>query len=254
MNKKLKILVVDDNEDLCKNVADIIESRNYEADMAYNGIQAIEMVNKNHYDLIIMDIKMPVMNGVEAFKKIKVISPETIIIMNTAFAVEDLIKEALREGAFAALKKPLDFDNLFNIINDAIGEDTMILVVDDDKNLCDNMKDILISKGYRISVACDSTSAIQKAQENNFDIILLDMKLPPLNGLETYLAIKNIRPNVVAVVITGYSLEMENTINDILEKGAFACLEKPVDMNKLISLLEQIEKQKANGNIQKPKR
>jgi two-component system, NtrC family, response regulator HydG len=246
VNTKLKILIVDDNEDFCKNMADIMELKKYKVNMAYSGIQAIDMVGKNHYDLIIMDIKMPVMDGVEAFRKIKAISPETIVIMITAFAVEDLIKDALREGAFAALKKPVDFDNLFHIISDAVGEGTMVLIVDDDENLCENMKDILETRGYQVSVAYDSNSAIQKTRENNYDILLIDMKLPPLNGLETYLSIKDIRPKLVAIVITAYTDDMKDSINNILRKGAYTCLEKPVNMNKLISLLKQIEKGKTD--------
>jgi two-component system response regulator HydG len=117
---KLKILVVDDNEDFCQNVTDILELRDYEVATASNGFKALEMVEQNGFDLVLMDIKMPGMDGVETFKKSKEIAPTTPVIMITAYAVEDLIKEALREGAFGALRKPLDFDRLFKLIEGAI--------------------------------------------------------------------------------------------------------------------------------------
>ncbi len=116
MTSKRKILVVDDNEEFCQNVADILEQEDYTVVTAYDGFKGLELVMQDRFDLVLMDIRMPVMDGVQTFKKIKEIAPDTPVIMVTAFAVEDLIREALREGAFGALKKPVDFDKLFKLI------------------------------------------------------------------------------------------------------------------------------------------
>ncbi|MFC2041107.1 response regulator [Chloroflexota bacterium] len=252
MSEKLKILVVDDNEEFCKNVTDILELKGYEVVSAYDGFKGLEAVKENGFDLVLMDVKMPVMNGVETFKKVKEIAPNTPVIMATAFAVEDLLKEALREGAYGSLKKPIDFDQLLGLIKQATGKGAMILVADDDENLCANMQQILSDKGYRVSVAYDGNTAIDKAEKNNFDIMLLDMKLPPLNGLETYLAIREFQANVVAVVITGYQLETEKLVQRALQENAYTCMEKPLDIDRLVSLLAQIEEQKKSGTLKKP--
>lgn len=97
--------------------------------------------------------------------------------MMTAYAAEDHVREALREGAYGFLKKPLDFDRLYRLIERAICDGSLLFIVDDDKDLCANMKSILIDQGYRVSVAYDSKAAIEKARENKFDIMLIDMKL-----------------------------------------------------------------------------
>ncbi len=254
MSAKSKILVVDDNEDFCQNVIDILGLRDYEVATASNGFKALEMVEQNSFALVLMDIKMPGMDGVETFKKIKEIAPTTPVIMITAYAVEDLIKEALREGAFGALKKPLDFDRLFKLIEEAISEGTLILVVDDDKNLCANLKDSLSEKGNRVRVAHDGNTAIEKAHENNFDIILIELGLPVLNGLETYLAIRDMRPKVAAIIISGFLQEMSGLAQQAIQENAYACLEKPIDMDKLTVLLEQIKEQKARGIPENPDR
>jgi DNA-binding NtrC family response regulator len=89
--------------------------------------------------------------------------------------------------------------------------------------------------------------AIQKTRETDFGIIILDMKLPPLNGLETYLAIRDIRPDVVVIIITGYPQEMGDLAQQAVGKSAYVCLEKPIDMDSLLLLLDQIERQKAKG-------
>ena len=252
MSEKLKILVVDDNEEFCRNMADILELKDYEVVTAYDGFEALELVKQNGFGLVLMDVKMPVMNGVETFKKVKEVAPATPVIMITAFAVEDLIREALREGAFGALKKPLDFEHLFTLIERASPNGKLILVADDDENLCANMKDVLSNKGYRVSVAYDGNMAVEKARKNNFDIVLIDLKLPALNGLETYLSIRDFRPNVVAIMITGYSQEMSKLVQQALQKNAYACLEKPIDMDELFSLLGQIREEKNKGTLKKP--
>ena len=70
MSEKPRILVVDDNEEFCQNVADILELKDYTVIAAHDGFQAFELVKQNGFDLVLMDVKMPVMDGVETFKKI----------------------------------------------------------------------------------------------------------------------------------------------------------------------------------------
>ena len=252
MSGKLRVLVVDDNEEFCKNVTDILELKGYEVMSAYDGFKGLEAVKENGFNLVLMDVKMPVMDGVEAYKKIKEIAADTPVIMVTAFAVEDLIREALQQGAYGSLKKPIDFDQLLELIEQATGKGTMILVADDDENLCANIQEVLSDKGYRMSVAYDGNEAIDKAEKHNFDIMLLDMKLPALNGLETYLAIREFRPDVVTIIITGYQQETSKLVQRALQESVYTCLEKPIDMDRLVSLLAQIKAQKNSGTFKKP--
>jgi two-component system response regulator HydG len=252
MSQKLKILVADDNHEFCQNMADILGMAGHEVICADDGFRAMESVKHDGFDLVIMDVKMPVMNGVEAFMKIREIRMDMPVIMMSAYAVEDLVKEALREGAFGFLKKPLEFTDLDKLIENAIGKGALVLVVDDDQDFCANIQDVLSEKGYRVSIAYDGNMALQMACQNKFDIMLLDLKLPPLNGLETYLAIREKRPNVIVFAITGYPKEMGGLVKKMLQENAYICLEKPINMDHLISLLEEVYEQKARGVSQKP--
>jgi DNA-binding NtrC family response regulator len=252
MSDKLKILVVDDNEEFCRNVTDILELKGYEVVSAYDGFKGQELVKEDGFALVLMDVKMPAMDGVETYKRVKEIMPATPVIMVTAFAVEDLIREALREGAYGFLKKPMDFDQLLELITHATGKGAMILVADNDEKLCANIQHILSDRGYQVCVVYDGNAAVDKAEKNNFDIMLLDIKLPALNGLETYLAIREFRPNVVAIVITGYRQEMSELVQRALQENVYTCLEKPIDMDKLVALLERIKEQKNKGTLKKP--
>ena len=245
MTEKLKILIVDDNEEFAQNLKDVLELKGYIVMTATDGFKALEFLKEDGFHLVLMDIKMPVMNGVETFKNMKTIAPDTPVIMMTAFAVEELIRESLQNGAFGVLRKPIDFEKLFKLIENVTGVGSMILIVDDDDNLCENIKDVLVDKGYRVSIALDGDSAIEKARENDYDVMLLDMKLPPLNGLETYLGIRDFRPKLIVIIITGYTKEMSVMVDETLRGGAYTCIEKPIDMDRLIAVLEKIGRRKS---------
>ena len=130
-------------------------------------------------------------------------------------------------------------------------EQVRLLVVDDE-NLCNSMKDVLEDSGYRMSVAYNGKTAIEMTEKNNFDIILLDLKMPTLNGLETYLAIRDIRPDIVVIIITGHAKDMKDMVQEAIQKNAYTCLEKPISMDRLISMLERIKEQKDKGVLEKP--
>ena len=89
---------------------------------------------------------------------------------------------------------------------------------------------------------------MEETGKYNFDIMLLDIKLPPLNGLETYISISEIRPNLTAIIITGYFKELNEIVEQTLKKGAYTCLEKPINIYNLIYLIEQIKEQKTKTN------
>ncbi len=233
------MLIVDDNTDLCKNLADILEDRGMVVRMAHDGCNAIAAIQVEDFDLVLMDIKMPVMNGVEAYRKIRETKPDTPVIMMTAFTTDELVREALREGVHAVLHKPLDLEVLLTTVESSRDAGRMILVVDDDHDLCDNLMDILRGHGYRVSCANTSEEAIQAAQANNADIYLIDLKLPTRNGLETYLAVKDIRPNAIAVIITAYADELPHLVDSALQCGAYAYLRKPVDIEMLTDVVDK---------------
>jgi two-component system response regulator HydG len=252
MKRNFTILLTDDNKEFTQNLCDILELKGYSVLTAIDGFQALDIIKASPVDVILMDIKMPVMNGVETYKKIKKITPDTPVIMLTAYIMEELIQESLKEGAFACLKKPIDFDELFATIERAVPNGSMILVIDDDEHLCQNLLTVLTQKGYQVSVAMDSNSAIEKVRTSVYDILLLDMKLPPLNGLETYLKIRRLCPKIVVVIIAGILPEMDKIIEMAGKSGMYALLEKPINIDNLLSILEQIEIPKRKNETENP--
>lgn len=119
---KRKILIVDDNVELCKNLSDILELKNYETVSVYNGYQAIEAVKNAKFDIVLMDVKMPGMNGIDALKALKQIAPHTLVIMITAFADDIFYKEGLKSGDVLVIQKPIDMDRLLSLLDSAAAE------------------------------------------------------------------------------------------------------------------------------------
>ena len=246
MEKRANILIVDDNISLAKTMSLILERKGYEATTARDGPSAIKRVEERPFDLIFMDIKMPLMDGVQIYRKIKKIRPETIVIMMTAYAVENLVAQALKEGAYGIIYKPLDIEKMISLIEKSRKkkQGALILIVDDDPGTCTTLKNILLKKGYRISIAHDGEKAVTMAQEKTYDIILIDLKLPTINGLEVYLKIKEIDPKLVAIMMTGYCKEMTDLVEEALNNDAYACIFKPLDIEKLLMLVEKILERK----------
>ena len=243
MNKKTNVLIVDDDIQFAQTLSKILKAKGYDTKDAKDGFEALDLIDSTEFDIVLMDIKMPVINGVETYKKMKEIKPETIVILMTAFSLDDLIKEALKEGVYAVVHKPLDIEMTIQLIEKS-KDGLFINIVDDDENICKTMEKVLMQKGYSVTTCTSGEEAIQLAKEKPHDVIFIDMQLPALNGLETYLTIQKTNPEAIVVMMTAYRCEMDELIQQALEKGAYACLYKPFDLETVIKMLEKIHAKK----------
>jgi two-component system, NtrC family, response regulator HydG len=117
---KPKILIVDDEPAHCRMLEAVLKAEKYETQRAEDGQSAIEAVTARFYDLILMDIRMNRVGGIEALQKIKEISPDIPIVMMTAYASVDTAVKAMKSGAYDYLTKPLDIDELNLIVAKAL--------------------------------------------------------------------------------------------------------------------------------------
>lgn len=121
-----KILVVDDDADLRMTVSSALSEGQYEVDQATNGEEAVTRIQAGQYDLVLMDVNMPKMSGIEALKEIKAHDPSVIVIILTAFSnIRDAI-EATRLGAYNYLEKPIRSDNLVYMVDQAFRSQNMV--------------------------------------------------------------------------------------------------------------------------------
>lgn len=116
IQKPVRILIVEDEITSREALASILRDCNYEVDTAVDGDDAIEKAKKTSFDIAIIDVVLGELNGVETFKIIKKINPHVVTIMMTAYLVDDLVKDALGNGAHSCIYKPFDIEEVVNLI------------------------------------------------------------------------------------------------------------------------------------------
>jgi len=118
--KKASILIVDDNEGILETLSAILEEKGYRTDTAKNGREAIEKSKVNFYNMALLDIKLPDIEGTKLLTKIEETTPRMVKIMVTGYAALENAVEALNLGADAYIMKPVDPENLLEIVNEKL--------------------------------------------------------------------------------------------------------------------------------------
>ena len=232
------ILVVDDEHGIRITLAGILEDEGYNVVVAENGYKGIEAAEKTKFKIAFIDMKMPGINGIETFKRIKKVSPDTIIFFMTAFIAEDLLKEAIKLETQAILYKPLDIDLVLKVIKKDLTK-TNILIVDDDFSIRETLKGVLEDRGYMVSTAEDGLTAIEMTRKIHYDIMFIDVVMPGINGFQTLDEIKKISSKTNVIIMTGHNIE--HLVERATALGAFTCIPKPIDdMDKLLQILQTI--------------
>ncbi len=233
------VLVVDDDVDTCRNLSDILADLGYRVDTAHDGPGALELVRRNAYDVALLDYKMPGMDGLTLYREIKRLRAGTVAIVVTAYAGGTTAEEALEAGAWRMLPKPVDFPKLLGLVGEAVGQ-PLVLVVDDDHDLCASLWDLFRERGFRVCVAHDEHEAREQLRNAAFKAVLIDMKLPTGDGSGVFRLVRQANPQARTIVITGHRAEVDQTVRQLLDEGADAVCYKPFDVPKLLARLNQL--------------
>jgi DNA-binding response OmpR family regulator len=247
MGEKTKVLVVDDDRRMVRTICDILKVKGYEAAEAYTGEEAVEKVKSDNPDCVLMDVRMPGLNGVEALKMIKGTSPDLPVVLMSAYATEEQVAEAKQLGADTVLTKPVDLQMIFSFLA-LLRKEESILIVDDDPNFCRTVGDVLRSRGYRVETEADPKNVLGNMEQNYKLAVILDLKLGDTDGLEVLKAVRSRYPSKPVVLVTGYREEMTDTIEKGLKIGAYTCLYKPFEMEGLLDTIKEISRKK-RGNV-----
>jgi DNA-binding NtrC family response regulator len=121
-----KILVIDDERAIRNTLKDVLEYEKHEVDLAEDGPAGIELYSANTYDVVLCDIKMAKMDGIEVLQKISAISNHTPVIMISGHGNIDTAVEAIKKGAYDFLEKPLDLNRLLITIRNAMDKSTLV--------------------------------------------------------------------------------------------------------------------------------
>lgn len=121
-----RILIVDDEVPIRRTLRDILEFEGYDVDEASDGLECIAKVQKEKYDVVITDIKMPKMDGIEALERLQILSPETPVIMVSGHGTIDTAVEAVKKGAFDFISKPPDLNRMLITVRNALDRSELV--------------------------------------------------------------------------------------------------------------------------------
>lgn len=237
MIKKLRILVVDDDRDFAEGVADVLELAGHQVAIAHDGDAALERFIESEFDLTFMDIKLPGRSGVEHLREFQRRFPGARVVLMTAFSLDGLVDESIERNILGAFHKPLAFPQVQTVL-DQVQHYQRVLIVDDDVDFAREMRDLLEVAGFSVRSCFDGQSAIRRCLEEPFDAMVLDLRLPGASGAEVYSAVREARPDLRIVRVTGFDNEMPEEESSESTMFVDKVLHKPFHPDRLLQLLE----------------
>jgi two-component system, NtrC family, response regulator HydG len=233
------VLIVDDEVDICRNYADIFTDLGYQVDFAHGGVPALDLVRKRPYDLAVLDLTMPGMDGLTLYREIKKLRAGTLAIIVTGYATSATAEEALAAGAIGVLPKPVDLPKLLELLAQAL-EQPLVLIVDDDEDLCADLWDLMRERGYRVCVAHDESKAADLLEGREYAVVLIDMKFPTGDGQTVFRLAKRTNPEARTIAITGFRSGTERRVQQLVAEGADAACYKPFDVRALLTTIDRL--------------
>ncbi|MDY6880662.1 MAG: response regulator [Desulfatiglans sp.] len=235
---KLNILVVDDDRDFAESLADVLEMEGHGVEIAFRGEDAVKIFKERDFDITFMDVKLPGKNGVESLMDIRRIKENARVVMMTGYSVEQLLDQATENGAWGVFHKPVDIEEVIKMLNRV--KTGGILIADDDPDFIEGLKDLLENGGYSVFVAANGMEVIERVKSKRIDVLILDLRMPILNGLETYTELRSQGYNIPTIIVTAYAREERDVLDTLHSLSVTGILSKPFNPEDLIKSVESI--------------
>ena len=235
-----RLLIVDDDKQMVRTLVDVVRLHGWEADGAHSGEAAVEAVRAREYAVVLMDVRMTGINGLEAFKAMKAVRPGVRVILMTAYTATEILAEAEREGALRILSKPVALTGLIEILKQTTAVSRGVLVVDDDAAFLKTLRKVLEENGYATFTAGTLDEALGMLESTSPGAVVLDLRLDGITAPETVLAIKHVSPSVALILCSGYSAALDETTSALSARLIHARLHKPFSPDALLEILNEV--------------
>ena len=259
------MLVVDDDELLCRTAMDALKSIGIKAEWTLSGEKAIELVNEHHkrredYQIILLDWKLPGMNGIQVAKEIRHnLGDEVPILLISAYDWSEFESEAREAGISGFISKPLFKSTLYYALRQYMGTETengqtlnpnidlsgrRILIAEDNELNWEVANELLSDLGVELDWAEDGQICLdkfQKSPEGYYDAVFMDIRMPHMTGYEATKMIRGLKhPDALSIPIIAMSADaFSDDIQHCLECGMNAHIAKPIDIMEVSRLLKR---------------
>ena len=276
INSTINVLIVEDNTTNQEVLKLVLEKHLFKYNIVKNGKEAIEIVKKEKFDIILMDLHMPIMDGYEATKEIRKFNTDIPIIALTAAAIKGVKEKCIIVGMNGFIAKPFNTQNLLKTIytsthklknidlkslkkkDEEIDEKPVkiekiiekpkteenslnkktILLVEDNKINQVLAKTLLLKNGYNVKVAENGKVGVAEYKNGKFGLILMDLHMPIMDGYEATKEIRSIDDKIPIIALTGAPLDTEK--GRCLSLGMNDYISKPFDKEYLLKLIENL--------------
>jgi DNA-binding NtrC family response regulator len=246
--QKVNLLLVDDELELLATLARALERRNVHVLCATSGVDALRLANLHDFEVAVIDVKMPSMDGIELFHKLRETIPGLPVIILTGHGRIPQAFQTAREGVFDYLSKPCDVSSLVTKIQTAASarraktgpsplesdypSAVRVLLVDDEIELLESLATVLSRRGLTVHTVSSGEEALGFLENQIVDVVVLDIKMPGMGGIQTLRRIKAEIQDTEVILLTGHP-DAENAFEG-MRLGAADYIVKPPDVGELV--------------------
>ena len=234
-------------------LAEFFRPHGVEVVEATDGAQLLGQVTRNRLngeplDAIVMELRMPRLGGIDALRRIRAVDPQVAVMILTGAMEPALHRQAQMLGASAIFMKPAHLPALWAAIEGHVtaprrATQSHVLIVDDDAEVRETFVEFLERRGYQTSTAEDGTGAVQALMRQPADVVLLDVHMPGLSGVDALPTLRAIAPRAAVIMVTA-NVDL-HIAKRTLAHGAFDYLVKPVNFAHLAQSIEMAMEMKA---------
>jgi len=247
----MRILIVDDEIEICKRLQRELKKEGHEVEYRISPLNVLEELKEARrdntpYNLLLLNIRMPEMDGLTLFSRIREECLGVEVIITTGYREEQTVIEAIHLSALNYLSKPINLRELEAVLYEGHKKVVKaknshkkyhILVVDDEKNLCDRIKRELDKEGYQTAATYTGEECIDYFKKNKIDVLIADIRISTINGLELLERCREITDDFISIIITGHG--NHETAKKSLKLGVYDYIKKPLSLDKLIKSVKK---------------
>jgi CheY-like chemotaxis protein len=160
-------------------------------------------------------------------------------MLMTGYSMEQLLQDAIDHGALGVLDKPLNLERVLETVERA-APDGIVLLADDDEDFVESVSATLRDQGYSVLIARNGAEVIEMVQSNNIDVLVLDLKMPVLDGLQVYTQLKEMGRTLPTLIVTGYAATEAESLDTLTQMTNQGCLVKPFDPEALLVGIQEL--------------
>jgi DNA-binding NtrC family response regulator len=265
--KGRKILIMDDERSVAEGLKMFLEEEGYEVDLALSGRSAMGTLGTKGVDLLVADLRLPDMDGMEVVREVKEKWPSTKVIVISDYPSISSAVDAMKLGVSDYLPKPLQGVDFKRAVDKVFREGTLrqgsagaeprrapcdlegddldsedpsrprILIMEDEPSLAEGLKMVLLEQGYRVRLADTGLRALGSLTGRDYDLLVMDLRLPDMEGMEVLRLIKETKPEIRVIVMTGYA-SLASAVES-MKLGALEYLLKPFTEDEFKAAVEK---------------